>query len=51
MDTAGKEATQKDAMWKMFCELLKETQSREHGAELTSHRLILAVRLRCLDLQ
>lgn len=42
---------QRDAMWKMFCELLKKTQSREHGVELTSHRLILAVRLRCLDLQ
>lgn len=30
---------------------LKNTQSREHGVELTSHRLILAVRLQCLDLQ
>lgn len=51
IDTAGKEATEKDAMWKMFCELLKEMQSREQHAELTSHRLILAVSLQCLDLQ
>lgn len=36
IDTEGEGATQKDAMWKMFCELLKGTQSRKHGAELTS---------------